>query len=109
MWAWGGRAPAVRNAAGCFFWKGWRLGPLPPLQLLTKVASLQPPLPLYSSLVRPHLRTLVGVVEGSLGPAAKFVPSATHVLLVALLLAVLVTAGSGGEGKSAAKAPSRRR
>ena len=74
------------------------------------MARGEPPLPLYATLVRPHLRTLVGVVEGSLGPAAKFVPSATHVLLVALLLAVLVAAGGGGgEGKSAAKAPSRRR
>lgn len=73
-------------------------------QLVSKVASLNPPVPGYAKLVRPHLRTLVGVVEGSLGPANKFVPSSTHVFLVAVLLALLLNAGG-----AVAKAPSRRR
>ena len=78
------------------------LPPLPPHQLVTKVAAIKLP------VVAPNpLRTLVGVVEGSLGPAAKFVPSSTHVFLVALLLAVLINAPGGAGG--AVKTQSRRR
>lgn len=76
--------------------------PPPPQQLVTKVAAIKLP------VASPNpLRTLVAVVEGSLGPAAKFVPSSTHVFLVALLLAVLLNAPGGTGG--AVKAPSRRR
>ena len=76
----------------------------PPLQLFARVAAAQPSLPLYGTLVRPQLKALLAVVEGTLGPAAKFVPSSTHVFLVALLLAVLVrpSGGGGGGGKASA-------
>ncbi|KAK9845471.1 hypothetical protein WJX81_007376 [Elliptochloris bilobata] len=41
--------------------------------------------------VRPGLKTLVANMEATFGPAHKFIPNTTHVLLVAVMLVIMVS------------------
>jgi asparagine N-glycosylation enzyme membrane subunit Stt3 len=49
--------------------------------------------------VQPVLADIVGSLESSLGPASKFTPSLTHILLVGVILAI----GLGTERVAAAR------
>lgn len=60
-------------------------------QLFAHVATTRTKNALLQGTVQPLLRKLLTLMEASLGAPAAFTPSTTHVLLVAILLAVLAT------------------
>ena len=57
--------------------------------LLVQAAAARSRSPLLSDLLQPALRRLLPALEGSFGSPRSWSPSATHVLLVAILIVLL--------------------